>query len=89
MNSKLLHFLFVLACAALIGLGPLRAQSPANSSEGNGSAVTAPARHSDASHSAISPSSSPNADSTRDRNEGKDARKAADVAIANDRDTVA
>lgn len=86
MNSKFLHFLFVLTCAALIGLGPLRAQSPSGSSDGNGSAVTAPARHSDASHSAVAPSAAPDADSTRGRS---DAQKASDAAIANDRGTAA
>ena len=86
MNSKFLHFMFVLTCAALIGLGPLRAQSPSSSSDGNGSAVTAPAQHSDASHAAVSPSVAPNADSTRGRS---DAQKASDTAIANDRGTVA
>jgi hypothetical protein len=85
MNSRLLHFLFALACAALIGLGPLRAQNPASGSDANGSAVTAPARQPDASHSAVSPSASP--DSARS-DQNADARRAADAAVANDRGTV-
>jgi MYXO-CTERM domain-containing protein len=87
MNSKFLHFLFVLACAALIGLGPLRAQNPAGSSDANGSTVTAPARYSDASHSAVSPSSTPDANDA-DR-AAADSQRAANTDVANDRGTIA
>lgn len=76
MNSKFLHFLFVLACAALIGLGPIRAQNSAGATDPNGSAVTAPARTSDA-NSVKSPDPGVAA-----------AQKAADNAVANDRGTV-
>jgi len=78
MNSKFLHFLFVLACAALIGLGPVhgaRAQNPAATSDGNGAAVTAPARHSDANPAGAADGSHPE-------------RNAANTDIANDRGTV-
>lgn len=88
MNSRLLHFLFVLACAALIGLGPLRAQNPTSSSDANGSAVTAPASSPDASHSAVAPSSAPDANNARGSDHNADARRAADAAVANDRGTV-
>jgi MYXO-CTERM domain-containing protein len=86
MNSKFLHSLFVLACPALIGMGPLRAQNPAGSSDTNGSKVTAPARHSDASHTAVSPST-PNADDAEGAD--REAQRAANTAVANDRGTVA
>ena len=89
MNSKLLHFLFALACAALIGLGPLRAQSPTSSSDANGAAVTQSARHSDASYTAVSPSSAPQGNSVRDVERNANAQKAADTTIANDRGTIA
>jgi cobalamin biosynthesis Mg chelatase CobN len=88
MNSKLLHFLFVLACAALIGLGPLRAQNPTASSDANGSAVTAPARQPDASHSAVAPSSTPDANNAHASDRNADAHRAADAAVANDRGTL-
>ena len=83
MNSKLLHFLFVLCCAALIGLGPIRAQNSTPASDSNGNAVTAPARQSDAGHSAVSPSSAASNDAAP-----KDAQRAANDAVDNDRGTV-
>jgi cobalamin biosynthesis Mg chelatase CobN len=83
MNTKLLHFLVVLCCAALIGLGPIRAQNPTGTSDANGSAVTAPARQSDAGHSAVSPSSAASNDART-----TDSRKAANNAEENDRGTV-
>lgn len=86
MNSKFLHFLCVLACGALIGLGPLRAQNPHSSSDANGSAVTAPAQQPDATHSAISPSSTPNANDAQRAN--SDSQQAAENAVRNDRGTV-
>lgn len=59
-DSKFLNFLLVLACFAFMGLAPLRAQNP-NTSDANGEAITAPAQHSDAGHSALSPASTPDA----------------------------
>jgi hypothetical protein len=76
MNSKFLHFLFVLACASLIGLGPIRAQNSAGTADANGSAVTAPA-------------GTPDANSVKTADSGMAAsQKAADNAVANDRGTV-
>jgi cobalamin biosynthesis Mg chelatase CobN len=76
MNSKFLHFLFVLACAAFIGLGPMRAQNSASTTDANGSAVSAPAR-------------TPEATSVKGTDSGVVAsQKAADNAVANDRGTV-
>ncbi len=83
MNSKLLHFLCVLACAGILGLGPVKAQNPASTSDANGSAVTAPARQSDASHSAVAPSS----DASKDIGP-TEAQPAENAAVANDRGTV-
>ncbi len=78
MRSKLLSFLLVLACAALIGLHPVRAQNPTGSSDANGNAVAAPAKQSDtASPSSVRKSEQAVPDSKRD----------ADNAIANDRGT--
>ena len=86
MNSKLLNFLIVLACATLIGLGPLHAQSPAGSSDANGSAVTAPAKNSNATHSDLSPSSTPDATRTKTEDDRTaDSRQLAEAAVDNDR----
>lgn len=83
MKSKLLSFLLLIACAVSIGLRPARAQNPAGSSDSNGSAVTAPARQSDASHTAVSPSSTPKSEEAK-----ADAQRDANTAVANDRGTV-
>lgn len=74
MNSKFLHFLFVLACAAMIGLGPLRAQSPSGTRDANGSAVAT--------------SSATGADASKRAEAASDSQRSANAAIANDRDTV-
>ncbi len=89
MNSKFLNFLFVLACAALIGLGPLRAQNPSSSSDANGSAVTAPAQHPNAGRADLAPSATPNATSTKGPEDGNaDSQRLANAAVNNDRDVV-
>lgn len=84
MNSKFLNLLLVLACAAFIGLGPMRAQSPPSSSDGNGSAVTAPAQHPDTS---AAPSAA-NGNDTRRTDATLDGPSSAETAIANDRGTI-
>ena len=68
MNSKMLHFLFVLVCGTLIALGPLSAQNQAARSD---TATTA-------DHARTADTAANNADSQR----------AANAAIANDRDAV-
>lgn len=87
MNSKFLNFLLVLACAALLGLGSLRAQNPASNSDGNGSAVSSPSRQSD--NAPVAPASTPNAnDAHRASTAAADSRNAANTAVANDRGTL-
>lgn len=87
MNSKLLNFLVVLACATFMGLGAVRAQNPATGSSGNASAISAPSPQTEAAPNR--PASTPNANDARRASTASDTRDAANTAVANDRGTVA
>lgn len=85
MNSKLLNFLVVLACTALIGLGAVDAQNPARNSDGNGSAISSPSRQAD--NASVAPASTPNGNDAH-RAASADSRDAANTAVENDRGTL-